>query len=145
MTARPRILLLDDNRAWLETLKDYLRTKGFTVLTTANAAKALNLLEHYEFALVVCDYHMPDMDGLQFVRLAHHLRPEISVLMISSEEEPVLLHKVMASGAKGVIAKTVAPGVLLDKVRQLVDLWRSLQAGDLDAWQRLLPEPQKVG
>jgi CheY-like chemotaxis protein len=145
MINRPRILLLDDNRTWLETLKEYLRSKGFTVLSTPDAAKALNLLENYEFALVLCDYHMPDMDGLQFVRHAHHVRPEIGVLMISSEEEPVLVRKVMASGARGVLAKSVAPPVLLNKVRELVDLWHSLQASDRHAWQRLLPRPQKAG
>lgn len=57
------ILVVDDDRAIRETLTDALTMEGHAVLTAANGAEALSLVEQEPPALLLLDMHMPTMDG----------------------------------------------------------------------------------
>ena len=63
-----RIILIDDDRCWLESLSEYLQRKGFSVLAAANPAEGLALLKDNDISLVICDYNLPGMTGLDLVR-----------------------------------------------------------------------------
>jgi CheY-like chemotaxis protein len=142
MHAASRIVLIDDNRFWLETLSEYLRGKGFSVLTADNAFQGLALLERHEVSLVICDYHMPGMDGLEFVRQFQRQAPRVAVVLVSSEEEPALIRRALAEGVRAFLAKTSVPRDLLRIVRQLLDARAAPPT--LHLWQRLLPSPQHL-
>jgi CheY-like chemotaxis protein len=144
MNATPRIVLIDDNRAWLETLAEYLRDKGYAVLTAGDAAQGLHCLAKNKVSLVVCDYHLPGMNGLEFVRYLRKQQKDVAVLMISSDEEPTLAARALAEGARAFLPKDTSPGVLLRKVRQLADAAAAPGPAPqaLHPWQRLLPGPQ---
>ena len=64
----PPILLIDDNVTWLESLADYLRSRGLAVLATCDPIEGLELLADRAASVVVCDFNMPAMDGLQILR-----------------------------------------------------------------------------
>ena len=94
------IILIDDNRSWLETLAEYLQERGFAVRTAEGGALGLALLEESGFALAVVDFKMPGMSGLELLR---HLRPRqrnVAVLLLSSEEDPTLPERARAEGAR---------------------------------------------
>jgi CheY-like chemotaxis protein len=139
------ILLVDDDRAWLDTLSEYLRGKGFTVLAAHNAIEGLAALAKHKISLVVCDYRMPGMDGLAFVRHLQQHQDRVAVLMVSSDEEPALAARAVAAGARGFASKTIVPKQLLRKLQQIMDaLTPTLPApSSLHLWQRLLPSPYK--
>lgn len=146
MDTAPRIVLIDDNRAWLETLAEYLREKGCTVFTASDAPQGLAHLTRNDVALVVCDYHLPGLNGLELVRQLRKQQKDVAVLMVSSEEEPALAARALAEGARAFLAKTTSPNVLLRQLRQLAEaasLWCG-RAG-LRPWQRLLPSPTRAG
>jgi CheY-like chemotaxis protein len=142
----PRIALIDDDRSWLEVLSEYLERKGFHVYTAADPAKGLALLREHSISLVVCDYDMPGMDGLELVRTLRQQRAHVAILMVSNQEEPTLANRAMAEGARGFLPKTTTPTQLLRKLRQiLVDLDTDrLRTSTLHLWQRLLPSPQNL-
>jgi CheY-like chemotaxis protein len=140
--SKPPILLVDDNRAWLESLADYLRSKGFTVQTASSASQGLGLMETQDFSLVVCDYQMPGMSGLDLARHLHRHRRDVAILMITSADESGLAARARAAGVRELLAKTTAPGILLRKVTQLVDT--VVAAATRPVWQRLLPSPNHV-
>jgi two-component system chemotaxis response regulator CheY len=123
----------------LETLADYLHGGGFPVLTATDAASGLALLDQHDVALVVCDYHMPDMDGLEFIRHLRHQRSQVIILMISSEDERTLAKRAQAEGAQAYLTKSTSPRVLLRAVRQLAE--RARDSRRAPSWQRLLPSP----
>ncbi len=142
MNRVPPILLVDDNRAWLDALSEYLRGKGLVVLAAHNPAEGLALLAEHKVSLVVCDYRMPGMDGLAFVRHAQQRQDNIAVLMVSSEEEPSLPARARAAGARDFAAKTIAPKQLLGILQEIIHALTATPS-PLQLWQRLLPSPQK--
>jgi len=147
MNGVPPILLVDDNPAWLDALSEYLRGKGFVVLGARHAAEGLALLAQHQVSLVVCDYRMPGMDGLTFVRHVQQRHDNIAVLMVSSEEEPSLPARARAAGARDFAAKTIAPKQLLRKLQEIINALTATAAAPppLQLWQRLLPSPKKNG
>src|SRR5258708_11447350 len=90
MDTSPRIALIDNDRAWLETLSDFLGTKGWLVHTAEGGLRGLELLARNEVALVVVDFHMPDLDGLELIRQVRARCQNLRVLLLSSEEAPEL-------------------------------------------------------
>ena len=146
MDTSPRIVLIDDNRAWLETLGEYLRAKGYTVWTAQNAAQGLACLAQHRVSLVICDYHLPGMSGLELVRHLRKYQKDVAVLMISSDEEPALVARALAEGARAFVAKTSSPSVLLRKIGQLAEMPVALSSSgsSLRPWERLLPSPSRA-
>jgi two-component system, cell cycle response regulator len=61
-----RILLVDDDELELELMADRLRSLGFETQTAGDGAAALELLQAQSFPLVITDWQMPRMDGIQF-------------------------------------------------------------------------------
>src|SRR5947209_7505702 len=104
--ALPQIALIDDDPDWVETLADYLRRKGFQVQTANAAMQGLSLLERHTIPLALVDLHMPDMSGLELVRRVRQANLPVSVLLISSDDEPTLPQRALAEGAMGFIPKS---------------------------------------
>lgn len=118
MNLEPRIVLIDDDRVWAESLADYLRVKGFAVQTAHEGGSGLALLETQSVSLVLVDYHMPDMTGLELLQRVRRVNMSVSILMVSGADEPSLAERAVAGGAAGFLPKTTPPDTLLDSVRQ---------------------------
>jgi CheY-like chemotaxis protein len=77
------ILCVDDNDSVLETLQNYLRTKGFRVMACSNGEVALMLLASRRVDAVVVDYEMPNMDGGDLATAIRLRSPLIPIVMFS--------------------------------------------------------------
>src|SRR5438128_12644255 len=106
MDSRPHILLIDDDRAWLEALSEYLLRKGFSVVAVNDPREAFAVLQGHDVSLIVCDFDMPGMNGLHLIRRLQRLPRKLTVLMLSNEDEPSLPTRSLASGAMALLAKT---------------------------------------
>jgi DNA-binding response OmpR family regulator len=146
MHASSQVLLIDDDRNWLETLADCLRQKGFVVRVAERPLLGLVLLEKYDVQAVVTDFRMPEMDGLEVLRQVRRRRP-VPVLLLSSEEDPALAARALAEGARAFLPKSTAPRLLVP------ELVRFLAAAVMEsalAWalsfptDRLLPPPRQA-
>jgi CheY-like chemotaxis protein len=114
------IILIDDNRSWLETLAEYLQERGFDVRTAEGGVSGLALLEESGFALAVVDFNMPGMSGLELLRRLRPRQRNVAVLLLSSEEDPTLPERARAEGARAFLSKSTAPGRLLRELVQLL-------------------------
>jgi DNA-binding response OmpR family regulator len=68
MKTLSRIALIDDDRAWRETLADFLCGKGFDVYPAEDARGGLDLLDRNDIRMAIIDYHMGELDGLALLR-----------------------------------------------------------------------------
>jgi CheY-like chemotaxis protein len=79
----PRILLVDDNANGLKARKKVLEDLGYGIVTASNGHDALERFAPQKFDLVVTDYKMPRMDGLELIVNLRKLEPELPIVLIS--------------------------------------------------------------
>lgn len=79
-----RILVIDDERAVAEMIRDILRRRGFQVETSAGGEAALRQACDGDYHLVISDFAIPGMNGLEFARRFHAARPSVRVLIVSA-------------------------------------------------------------
>jgi CheY-like chemotaxis protein len=144
MFASLQIMLIDDNRAWRETLSEYLRDKGFEVQTAEDGIPGLALLEKNGIQLAVIDLNMPGMNGLDLLRELKKRQSHVAVLVLSSEDDPNLPEQVVAEGAKAFLSKNTPPRLLMRKLLQFLTaalVEEVLERVLLGPADRLLPAP----
>jgi CheY-like chemotaxis protein len=117
------ILVIDDDRAVLSTVKLLLERAAHAVEAVDNSQAGLRLLETRGFDLLVVDIFMPGMDGFETMRLVHQSRPEMPVIVMSgqpfrsaSERGPDFLHMATKLGAISSLQKPFRPPELLAAV-----------------------------
>ena len=81
-----RILIIDDEEPVLTILKHSLKKLGpdYEVLTANNGFAALDELQTQQFDLVVTDYNMEQINGLELIEAINHLQPAARVIMITA-------------------------------------------------------------
>jgi CheY-like chemotaxis protein len=117
------ILVIDDDRAVLSTIKIVLERAAHAVEAVDNSQAGLRLLETQRFDLLVVDIFMPGMDGFETMRLVHQFWPEMPIIVISgqqfgstSEREPDFLYMATKLGAVSSLQKPFRPHELLAAV-----------------------------
>jgi DNA-binding response OmpR family regulator len=85
--ARATVLLVEDDPLVARCLQRTLTREGFEVVYAASAEAGLEVAATVAVDLVVTDYHLPGMDGVQMVSCLRAARPELPVLIASSEDE----------------------------------------------------------
>ena len=117
------ILVIDDDRAVLSTVKLLLERAAHTVEAVDNSQAGLRLLETREFDLLVVDIFMPGMDGFETMRHVHQSRPQMPVIVMSgqqfrsaSERGPDFLHMATKLGAISSLQKPFRPHELVAAV-----------------------------
>jgi two-component system sensor histidine kinase/response regulator len=143
--ARPRILLVDDTEANLVALEAQLGDMGCELISTQSGNGALRELLKGDFAVMLLDVQMPDMDGFE---VATHARenpvsrdvPIIFVTAMIETEDKVL--RGYGSGAVDFLFKPINSYILRSKVRVFLDLYlaRCRLADEIDSHKRTLAE-----
>jgi CheY-like chemotaxis protein len=100
-----RILLVDDNSLGLAARRSVLQELGHRVMICGTAAEALELLGKHPFDVVVTDYKMPKMNGVEFIARLRKLHPAISVILISGFADTLGLDET-STGADIVLQKS---------------------------------------
>lgn len=116
------ILIVDDSTSLRTVVQLALKRAGYDVLEADDGIAALTVLgQASKVHLIVCDVHMPNMDGITFVaQLQQHPRHRlIPVVMLTSEGEGDARTRIRDAGAKACIAKPFNPPQLLDAVSRL--------------------------
>jgi two-component system response regulator PilR (NtrC family) len=79
-----RILVVDDERSMRELLAIVLGREGYDVVTAENGRQALDELEKRPVDLLISDIHMPDMTGLDVLRTAKGMNPDLAGIMVTA-------------------------------------------------------------
>jgi signal transduction histidine kinase len=120
------ILLVDDQPARLLTYQTVLNDLGHNLVSARSGVEALQWLMREEFALVLLDVSMPDMDGFETARLIHeHPRFEKTpIIFVTGVHVTELDHlKGYKAGAVDYVSIPVVPEILRSKVAVLVELY----------------------
>ncbi|MDO8527010.1 MAG: response regulator [Deltaproteobacteria bacterium] len=82
-----KVLVVDDDTAVRETLKDVFKKKGFFVATAGTGAEALEQIKKTPFHFAVIDIRLPDMSGNDLLKEIHKTNFKINCIMITGYSE----------------------------------------------------------
>jgi two-component system chemotaxis response regulator CheY len=103
-----RALVIDDSRAMRAVLKHSLKQLDFNVVEAANGREALERLRQIERPdLILVDWNMPEMDGLEFVQAvrADAAYSEVRLMIVSTENEATQVARALEAGANEYLMK----------------------------------------
>ena len=113
---RIRVLLVDDEEDFVETLAQRLEVRDFEVATALSGAEALERLEEREIDVVVLDLQMPGVDGIQVLRQIKERKPLIEVIMLTGHATVQTAIDGMKLGAFDFLIKPTETEELLEKI-----------------------------
>jgi len=109
MKKRAKILVVDDEAAIRESLCDWLSDVGYEVLTAENGPQALEIIEREKLGIVITDLVMPGMDGIELMKTAKSILPNIEVIIITAYGSIPTAISAMREGAYDYIEKPFCP------------------------------------
>lgn len=119
-TSRFTVLLADEQERWHQTVRQLLEPQGVQTLSARTGREALSLIETYPIHVVVLDYHMKGLGGLQVIRLMREMRQAPPVILLAAELTNHLLHEALGMQVFSVLAKPVDFNVLLDTLARVM-------------------------
>jgi len=99
------ILLLDDEPNVLRSLERLLRPHGYQVRSALNAAEALALVQEQEPDIVITDYNLPDMTGVDFLEKVQKGYPNIVQILLTGDQGPAAIQAINRSRVYRFISK----------------------------------------
>ncbi|HVH25135.1 MAG TPA: sigma-54 dependent transcriptional regulator [Vicinamibacterales bacterium] len=118
---QPRILVVDDERSMRELLAIVLKREGYEVLLAENGKMAIGLLEKEPVDLLISDIKMPDLSGVDVLREAKRIDPDILGIMITAFASTDTAVEAMRLGACDYLSKPFDVDLLKMKVREKIE------------------------
>ncbi|MBL8250590.1 MAG: response regulator [Candidatus Competibacter sp.] len=116
------VLVIDDSRAMQSMLKGILRGCGFQVVVAGDGREALECLKRGDdIEAMLVDWHMPRMDGCDFIRAvrAFEAYRDLPVMMVTAESEVEQVNRALAAGADEYVMKPFTREAVLEKLNLL--------------------------
>lgn len=121
--ARIRVMIVEDQGMVRAFLERWLA--GMPRFVPAGSARsgeeALELVELERPDVVLVDYQLPGMDGLEFVQSARQVRPQLRALVVSSVVNALALTRVREAGVEGYVEKDASPETLAEALEAVAD------------------------
>jgi signal transduction histidine kinase/CheY-like chemotaxis protein len=132
------ILIVDDLPEKHVVMGSILEELGQNLVSARSGREALRLILQMEFAVILLDVNMPDIDGLETASLIRQYKKtaQTPIVFITAYVDEVQAAKGYALGAVDYISSPVVPGVLRSKVKVFVDLHRMNRQLQLQAVER---------
>ncbi|HET7508488.1 MAG TPA: response regulator transcription factor [Solirubrobacterales bacterium] len=131
------ILIVEDEQAIADLLRDYLRREGFDVVWASSGEQALDELSRHPVRLVVLDLGLPGIDGFEVCRRLR-ARTGVPILILSAREDEVDRVAGLEAGADDYVVKPFSPRELVARVKAILRRARdggaaaeALAAGDV--------------
>ena len=128
--AEPLIMVVEDDLALLEGIRELLEISGYRVLTASNGRKALDALENTHPDLIVSDIMMPEMDGYAFHSAVREIGRLTSVpfIFLTARGEKSDIRRGRSSGADDYITKPFDDEDLLSAIRGKLSRFEAMRS-----------------
>ena len=123
-----RVIVIDDEPIVGKRLKPALEKSGFSVEYYDNGAAALKRIDESDFDIVVTDFRMDEIDGMEVLTRVMTSSPRTKVIIITGYATIEVAREAMAKGAFDVIAKPFKPNDLREIVQRAAEALKAEQA-----------------
>jgi two-component system, NarL family, nitrate/nitrite response regulator NarL len=116
-----KIFITDDHEIFVESLSMLLSSiEGIEIIGTAySASETLKKIEDEDIDILICDYMMPQMDGVELAYRLREKHPKINILMLTSREDTEGIRNAIQAGVKGFISKKTNKSELQKAIKAL--------------------------
>lgn len=107
-----KILIVDDSQAMRNIVRRTLRQAGYgdhTVQEASNAKEACDLILGNEPDLVLCDWNMPSMTGIELLGIIRESGSQVKFIFVTSESSGPIRHQAATAGASYLVTKPFTP------------------------------------
>lgn len=120
------VLIVDDSAVMRKIIMKGLRQAGFNIgeiFEAGDGVEGLNIVKAsgQGIGVIFCDWNMPNMDGLQFVKEVRGLGMSIPIVMVTTEGGEDKVTEATAAGANGYISKPFTPEKLTSEIGKFMD------------------------
>jgi DNA-binding NtrC family response regulator len=126
---KERILIVDDSPATLEMLERNLSSEGYEVLAAPGVAEAIKILDDTPTDLVITDYKMPEISGMDLIRYVRENLKNTEVMMITGDATVEGAVDAIKAGAEEYLTKPFTDEELFSAVRRALDKLKLRIAG----------------
>ena len=113
-----KVLLVDDEKDFLELMAERMRARDLDVTTTDSATEALKLAEKGGFDAIVMDLMMPEMDGLEALKLLKEKNPDLQIILLTGYATVEKGIQAMKLGAMDFMEKPADLKLLAEKIKK---------------------------
>lgn len=121
---KPAVLLVDDVPLILDLLQDILESQNYRVLRAEQGAAVTEILDREHIEVVFCDVSLPDIHGVEVLRMIKQHTPEIQVVMISGQQDFDVARQVLRERAFDYLVKPFSQEEVLAAVTQGLSAYR---------------------
>ncbi len=143
-----KLLAVDDHEDILFTIKAIGELADLSVVTCNNSKEALELLKKEKFDLVIVDYYMPEMNGLELVKKIREILPSVPILVLTVDESIDIARKFMDAGATDFATKPIRTPDLVSRINLHLELSNLKGDNLLEEIKKQIPKgmsPQTLG
>ena len=112
-----KLLVVDDDEGILYTLEAIGRMAGWSVDTATGPETVLASLKHQAYDVIIVDYHMPDMDGVELVREIRKIDATVPVMVLTVDERLSLAKRFTEAGANDFAVKPIKAADFISRIR----------------------------
>lgn len=113
-----KLLLVDDEKRFLETTKKVLEKRGIETFTAIKGLDAMAILDQEKIDVVILDVKMPGLDGVEVLRRIKQKHPLVEVIMLTGHSTTESAVEGLKLGAFDYLIKPCEISALLDKVEE---------------------------
>jgi len=113
-----KVLLVDDEVEFLDTLSERMRNRGMEVATASTGIEALQKVDKESFDVIILDLQMPGVDGLEALKVLKAKRPELQVILLTGHATIEKGIEAMKLGAMDFLEKPADLSQLTEKIKK---------------------------
>ncbi len=132
------MLIIDDDTAVLASCQRIFTEEGFKVTTTTNPSEGIEMATNKQYTVVLCDWHMPELDGMDVVTKLETDASESAVVMISGYPSVGRATEAMQRGVMDYLAKPFTPEEITETVQKAIAAKINQEKKALGRFEKLL-------
>ncbi len=117
-----RILVVDDEEIILTSCERILSQEGHGITSATSGREALAILGKESYDLIITDIKMPEMDGIEFMRLVREKNPEIAIVVITGYPSQESIREALSLRIVDYLPKPFSPTLLLEVVQKALEV-----------------------